>query len=262
MSGLSFPSIRAGTQAPSSSSSSRSYFAAAAALVAPALFGLVGSEVGARKPAFADAAGPSPPSGIVALWGLRIVERKKAIELGSRVRPGQRRRSSASQPIPYPINPFHWQTIVETPPALPALRSSNTLQRQVTSSPQPTSSTSRPPHWPPRGQASWLGQVYLDWSQIPWSNEAPRSTDPTVSNNRHLPRPALYLRCRIPRTPKRPSWVPSYQQRPGSSTWRWTTAFRNTTDALLNIRVSLNRRLTRRQERRESIVRQLSLCLH
>src|ERR1700733_14936613 len=76
------------------------------ALIAPSLFGLINSEVGARRPAFRGRGWAiSALVAIVALWGWRAVEHQKAVQLAMAgdYGGGGALRVSVS---PYPINPF------------------------------------------------------------------------------------------------------------------------------------------------------------
>jgi inner membrane protein len=137
------------------------------ALIAPSLFGLINSEVGARKPAFRGRGWAIfALLAIVALWGLRFVEHAKALQLtqSADYNDAPVSRVFAS---PYPINPFHWQTVAETP-RFYQLASVDTLNSVVT-----TSTQADVIYKPPTTLAtlvakrSWLGEAYLDWSQYP-----------------------------------------------------------------------------------------------
>jgi inner membrane protein len=147
------------------------------ALVAPALFGLVGSEVGARRPLYRGRGWAiAALAGIAALWGWRIIERQKAIDLArSSVADGASILRVTADP--FPINPFRWQTIVETP-LLYQISTVNTHTGEVNSSPQAGVF-----HRPATTLAalvakrSWLGRVYLDWSQYPIVTETDTTPD-------------------------------------------------------------------------------------
>jgi inner membrane protein len=148
-----------------------------AALVLPALFGLISSEVGARKPLYRGRGWAIVAlAGIAALWGWRILERNRAIELA-------RLADMVTLPIvrvtadPYPINPFRWQTITEDP-LLYRIATVNTQTGEVTSSPQadvfykPATTLAVL-----AAKRSWLGHIYLDWSQYPIVLEAGTTPD-------------------------------------------------------------------------------------
>lgn len=142
-----------------------------AALIAPALFGLVSSEVGARRSPYRGRGWAlAALAGVVAFWGLRMVERDKAIELTREAGITQEQilRITAN---PYPINPFRWQTLIETP-LVYQTATVNILSGEVSSDP-----TANVFHKPATTLAtlvakrSWLGRIYLDWSQFPIVND-------------------------------------------------------------------------------------------
>jgi inner membrane protein len=146
------------------------------ALVAPALFGLVGSEVGARRPAFRGQGWAiAALLAMAALWAFRFFEHQKAIQLAQA---GDYNGASVLRVAadPYPINPFHWQTIVETP-QLYQVSTADTLNNTIA-----TSAQAEIIYKPPTTLAtlvakrSWLGEIYLDWSQYPVVTET--GTDP------------------------------------------------------------------------------------
>ena len=137
------------------------------ALVAPALFGLVGSEGGARKPAFRGRSWAiAALVGVLTMWSWRFIEHNKAIELarGADLNGEAVVRATAD---PYPINPYRWQTIAETP-LLYQISTVNTFTGEVTSNAQagvfhkPATTLAAL-----AAKRSWLGHVYLDWAQYP-----------------------------------------------------------------------------------------------
>jgi inner membrane protein len=146
------------------------------ALIAPSLFGLISSEVGARKPAFRGRGWAiAALLGMVALWTIRFIEYQKAIQLAQAAdyKGAPVLRVTAD---PYPINPFNWQTVVETPQFY-QVSTVNTLNSAIANSDRPDTI-----YKPPTTLAtlvakrSWLGEVYLDWSQYPVVTET--GTDP------------------------------------------------------------------------------------
>jgi inner membrane protein len=136
------------------------------ALVAPALFGLINSEVGERKPAFRGRGWAiAALLAIVALWSWRAVERQDAIRLALNTDFGAQILHITAEPSP--IDPFRWEAIVETP-AFYQLAAVNTFNDTVA-----TNEHADIFYKPPTTLAtlvakrSWLGQVYLDWSKLP-----------------------------------------------------------------------------------------------
>jgi inner membrane protein len=146
------------------------------ALIAPSLFGLVGSEVGARRPPFRGRGWAiAALLGMVALGAVRLFEHQKAIQLAqSADRNGAPVLRVAADP--YPINPFHWQTVVEMPQSYEVSTAdtfgdtmAGSSQAQIIYKPPTTLATLV-------AKRSWLGQIYLDWSQFPVVTET--GTDP------------------------------------------------------------------------------------
>jgi inner membrane protein len=151
------------------------------ALIAPALFGLVNSEVGAHKPAFRGRGwAVAALIAIVGLWGWRAVEQRQAIQLTLNSQdfgldPGNAEILHVSAE-PYPTNPFHWQVIVDTPNFY-QLGTVDTFTNTVATNshsgifykPAETAATLA-------AKQSWLGHVYLDWSQLPLVTQS--DTDP------------------------------------------------------------------------------------
>jgi inner membrane protein len=147
-----------------------------AALVAPSLFGLIGSEIGARKPAFRGQNWAiAALLGMAAIWTGRFVEHEKALQLAQTA-------DLNGAPIlrvaadPYPINPFRWQTVVETP-RFYLISSADTLANTVANGDE-QQTLYKPPTTLATlvAKRSWLGEIYLDWSQYPVVTET--SNDP------------------------------------------------------------------------------------
>ncbi len=112
---------------------------------------------------------------MAALWTVRYVEHQKAIQLAqtSDYNGAPVLRVAAD---PYPINPFRWQTVVETPQFY-QISSADTFNNTIA-----TNDQGQIIYKPPTTLAtlvakrSWLGEVYLDWSQYPVITET--GTDP------------------------------------------------------------------------------------
>lgn len=141
-------------------------------LLAPALFGLVGSEVGARREPFRGRGWAIfALTGIVLLWGLRGFERLFADRLARTADFGNTPvlRSTVS---PYPINPFRWHAVVETPNFFQT-STVNSLTGQVATTAQ-SDLIYKPAETPATlaAKRSPLGRAYLDWSPFPLVTEA------------------------------------------------------------------------------------------
>jgi inner membrane protein len=157
------------------------------ALVATPLFGLIGSEVGARRPVFHGRAWAIfALLAMVALWGWRLVEHDAAVQLASTASYGPAGSVGAEvlrvTASPFPGNPYRWHTVAETP-GFYQLAAVDSFRQTVTTNPEhdlfykpsPTPATLV-------AERSWLGQVYLDWSSWPLIAEVgpsvPRDAQP------------------------------------------------------------------------------------
>jgi inner membrane protein len=155
------------------------------ALVAPSLFGLINSEVGARRPAFRGRGWAI--AGLVAmaaLWTLRYIEHDKALRLtqvaveGATIETSDVRTTVPSRVFasPHPINPYRWSTVAET---LNFYQLSTVDTRTGTLvDPTPSDTIYKPPTTLATlvAKQSWLGEIYLDWSQ--WPIVTDTGTDP------------------------------------------------------------------------------------
>jgi inner membrane protein len=146
------------------------------ALVAPSLFGLINSEVGARKPAFRGQNWAiAALLGMAVLWTARFVERQKALALAQTadLNGASTLRVTAD---PYPVNLFRWETVIETPQFY-QISTADTLNNTITSGDQ-AETLFKPPTTLATlaAKRSWLGEIYLDWSQ--WPVVAETGTDP------------------------------------------------------------------------------------
>jgi len=146
------------------------------ALIAPSLFGLISSEVGARRPAFRGQGWAiAALLAIAALWTVRFVEHQKALQLAGA---GDYNNVPVLRVAadPHPINPFRWQTVVETP-RFYRISSADTLNNTVATN-DPRQTIYKPPTTLATlvAKRSWLGEIYLDWSEYPVVTET--DTDP------------------------------------------------------------------------------------
>lgn len=145
-------------------------------LVVPSIFSLVGGEIGARKERFRGRwCAVCALIAVVALWWVRDYQHRKAVTLLSSTdyRGEVVIRAAA---MPYPVNPFIWAGIVETPAfyaLVPIdLRTSHLDPQdraQIFYKPAETSISVA-------AKKSPLGRAYLDWSQFPSVETQPPAT--------------------------------------------------------------------------------------
>jgi inner membrane protein len=147
-----------------------------AGLVLPALFALINAEVGARKKSF-----PSPGwSGvtlllIAALYVFRFNEHARALQLAAANAPPDATRFFAS---PHPVNPWLWSTIAETPAAYQLATVHTNTGLTDPSIPSDTLYKPETTLALLAAKRTYLGQIYLDWSQFPVLEQSPDNSDP------------------------------------------------------------------------------------
>jgi len=143
------------------------FLALLGALVMPALFGLADREIGARRPLFRGRVWAIAALTFMLLWwSLRNAEKSHAIEL-------VRNSGVVAAPIvkidaePYPINPFTWHVVAETADYYQTAEVHT--RNDYVQSERASSITYKPPMTPAvdASKQSWLGRVYLDWSEFP-----------------------------------------------------------------------------------------------
>lgn len=141
------------------------------ALLLPLLLSLVHREIGVRRARYSGRALAAVALALmVALWVYRGLQRADAERLAAiqEFRGGRAVRTSVD---PYPVNPFRWHVLVETP----ANYQGGTVDTRVgildTDAQQ---IYPKPPETPAMlaAKRSWVGRVYLDWSQFPLVNDA------------------------------------------------------------------------------------------
>ncbi len=133
------------------------------ALVFPALLGLIGGEIGARRPAFRGRGWAIfALTGMVLLWGWRWAEHGRARMLleNAQITTAPVKRMALE---PYPVNLFHWHAILETD-AYYQTAEVNTLTGEIASDPS-VDVIYKPPVTAAveAAKRTFLGQVYLDW---------------------------------------------------------------------------------------------------
>lgn len=156
------------------------------AAVLPALFRLVGSEVGARRQKFAGRGWAiAALLGVVTLWTFREVQHNRAIALAnaqSLAVPADPSASAASdvqdtpslnylQPLrvlanPDPFNPFRWWVVTDYGPVYQRAQA-DTRNGTFKPAQQPTVKLASSPELEAAFH-SRLGRVYLDWSPMPF----------------------------------------------------------------------------------------------
>ena len=141
------------------------------ALLLPLVFGLVQGEIGARRPR-ASGRGLAITALLLctALWVYRGAQRAdtKPVIAQQEFRGGAPMRTSIN---PYPINPYRWHTVVETPAAFTGADVNSrtgtfdTGTETIYAKPAVSLATLA-------AKRSWLGQIYLDWSSFPLVTDA------------------------------------------------------------------------------------------
>ncbi|MGI8771412.1 MAG: metal-dependent hydrolase [Acidobacteriaceae bacterium] len=150
------------------------------ALVIPAILGLVDREVSSRR----SGGGPvfrgrgwaiAALIGVVALYALRAGEHAHALRL-------MQQTSFGTEPAlryaaePYPVDPFHWEGIVETRDYY-QFADLHTRAESVDTD-QHSARIYKPPVTAAVAAAkqSWLGRVYLSWSSFPLVEDVGKGT--------------------------------------------------------------------------------------
>jgi inner membrane protein len=133
------------------------------ALILPALLGLADREMGVRRPAFRGRGWAIfALIGMMALWGWRWAEHAQGVALleNTQITSAPPTRLALE---PYPINPFRWHAIVETP-AFFQTAEVNSHTGSIDTDPQ-TDVLFKPADTPAveAAKRTFLGQVYLDW---------------------------------------------------------------------------------------------------
>jgi len=146
------------------------------ALLGPALFGLIGSEVGAYKEKYPGAGwAVAALACIVAFYAVRSAEHDRAIQIATANQPDGTTRVFAS---PKPLNPFSWAVVSDTPGFY---QLSTVDSRLGTVEPLTPSDTIYKPQTSLAilaAKRTFLGRIYLDWSQYPVISEAKVNDDP------------------------------------------------------------------------------------
>jgi len=139
----------------------------AGGLVLPAFFSLINDEIGVRRKGQpGSAAAIVALLGVLALWGVRDYEHRRAVNtLQARVYDGADPiRASA---YPYWLSPFRWYGVVETQDFFAIMLVDSSIpeadpegRMRIRPKPEETPVTLA-------AKGSYLGRVYLDWAQYP-----------------------------------------------------------------------------------------------
>lgn len=160
-------------------------------LLAPVLFGLINSEIASTSSIRNAPRGRGWASfaliGVLALWSVRGYERLHAEDLARAADYGNAEVQRATV-SPYPVNPFRWHGVVETPNFF-QISTIDSLANIVTTS-QQDDLFYKPAETPATlaAKRSPLGHAYLDWSSFPLvtQNSLPTSDGLTVVTFRDL----------------------------------------------------------------------------
>jgi inner membrane protein len=135
------------------------------------LFGLIGSEVGTRRSVFRGRGWAIfALFTMVVLWGWREIEHDAAVQLASTAAYGPNATGAEVLRVtasPYPVNPYRWHTVAETPNFY-QIAAVDTLRSTIATDPEhdlfykPTETAATE-----AAKQSRLGSVYLDWSTWP-----------------------------------------------------------------------------------------------
>jgi inner membrane protein len=146
------------------------------ALIMPSLFALINSEVGARrKPFIGRGWAIAALIGVAALYIFRFNQHASAIQVARTNAPADATRFFAS---PYPINPFRWAAVADSPASYQLLTVDT--RTGLADPPDPSDTLHKPTETPALEAAKQtpLGRVYLDWSSWPVLSESPDNSDP------------------------------------------------------------------------------------
>ncbi len=135
------------------------------ALVVPALLGITDREIGVRRKPFRGRGWAIfALLAVVLVWIVRNAEHERALSLvrNSNFTDARILKAAAE---PYPVNPYKWFAIVETPDFFQSgmvnTRTGEARANDVVFYKPPVTMATL------AAKRSWLGHVYLDWSQFP-----------------------------------------------------------------------------------------------
>ncbi len=155
-------------------------------LIIPGIFGWVDREVSRRRTMFRGRGfAIAALAGVAVLYGVRISEHARALQLIGQTAFGPETtiRTAAE---PNPVSPFHWDAIVETSSYY---QLGDVQTRQDSIDTDATRRFYKAPVTPAVAAAkqSWLGRVYLGWSQFPLVEDIGRNTPPDADTATSAP---------------------------------------------------------------------------
>jgi inner membrane protein len=148
-----------------------------AALIFPSIGALVQTEIGGKKPVFrGQLAAVLALLAMVTYWFVRDAQHRHAMAIleSRQMQTGETLRVGA---MPYPVNPFRWFGVVETPNAMetydvrPSQLQITSYGREGTYYKQPETPLDL------AAKSSYLGRVYLDWARFPITRTSPSDDD-------------------------------------------------------------------------------------
>jgi inner membrane protein len=111
---------------------------------------------------------------VCGLWGWRFVEHGKAVQVAAAADLSQVGTQGGVAPevwkvsaSPYPIDLFHWHTVVDTPGFYRMAEVDTRTQTSAPAVPGDTVFKTTSTLATLAAKRSWLGEAYLDWSQYP-----------------------------------------------------------------------------------------------
>ncbi|GGH02653.1 metal-dependent hydrolase [Silvibacterium dinghuense] len=168
------------------------FLALLASLVLPWLFGLADSEIGARRTPFRGRGWSIAALVFIVLWwSLRNAEQSHALAL-------VRNAGTIDAPVtriaaePYMLDPFAWHVLAETPDYYQTAEVRTLHDRIEARSLDGSDIFYKPPVTPAVAAAkqSYLGRVYLDWSQFPVTTDL--GNDPIPYDTAPQPQPGWH----------------------------------------------------------------------
>ncbi len=155
-------------------------------LVVPGIFGWVDREMSRRRTVFRGRGlAIAALAGVAVLYSVRMAEHARALHLIAQTSFGPEPAIRAAAE-PYPIDPFHWEALVETPGYY---QFGDVHTRTDNVDTEDSSRVYKAPvtHAVAAAKRSWLGRVYLSWSQFPLVEDTGRGVPPDAAGDPATP---------------------------------------------------------------------------